>query len=73
MSIRSISLVVAHELELEQLDVKISFVHGELLESMYMSRPKGFEVTSDIPLVCWLKRSLNGLKQEASRQKYKRF
>jgi len=42
-SIRVIlGLVVALDLEFEQLDVKEAFLHGELEEEIYMDQPEGF-------------------------------
>jgi hypothetical protein len=31
-----------HDYELEQLDVKTTFLHGELEEVIYMDQPEGF-------------------------------
>lgn len=63
-SIRSIISITAHDdLELEQLDVKTTFLHGMLIEQIFMSRPEGFETKGDTPQVCLIKRSLYGLKQ----------
>jgi hypothetical protein len=47
---------------LEQLDVKIVFLHGELEEVIYMDQLEGFVVPEKENLVCRLKKSLYGLK-----------
>ena len=67
-----LSIVAMHNYELEQLDVKIAFLHGELEEDIYMDQPEGFVVPRKENLVCRLKKSLYGLKQSL-RQWYKRF
>jgi hypothetical protein len=72
-SIRTIlSLVVVEDLHLEQLDVKTTFLHGDLEEEIYMQQPQGYEVKGKENLVCRLKKSLYGLKQ-APRQWYLKF
>ncbi|KAG8481596.1 hypothetical protein CXB51_026522 [Gossypium anomalum] len=72
-SIRALlGIVTMHDLELEQLDVKTAFLHGELEEDIYMQQPEGFTVSKKEDYVCLLKKSLYGLKQ-SPRQWYKRF
>ena len=73
MSIRVVlGLVASLDLELEQMDVKTTFLHGDLDEEIYMEQPDGFKVPKKEYLVCKLKKSLYGLKQ-APRQWYKKF
>ncbi|KAK9177594.1 hypothetical protein WN944_029618 [Citrus x changshan-huyou] len=40
-----LALVVEYELELARLDVKTTFLHGDLEEEIYMTQPCGFKVT----------------------------
>ncbi len=72
-SIRTLlSIVAMRDYELEQLDVKTAFLHGELDEDIYMDQPEGFVIPGKEDFVCKLKKSLYGLKQ-SPRQWYKRF
>jgi hypothetical protein len=72
-SIRTfLSLVAMHDYELEQLDVKTPFLHGDLEGDIYMDRPEGFIVPGKENYGCKLKKSLYDLKQ-SPRQWYKRF
>ena len=59
-----LSLVATKDFHLEQLDVKIAFLHGDLDEDIYMAQPHGFEVKGKEKLVYRLKKILYGLKQE---------
>jgi hypothetical protein len=67
-----LSMAALFDLELEQLDVKTTFLHGELEEQIYMHQPEGFKIQGKEDQVCLLKKSLYGLKQ-SPRQWYKRF
>jgi len=55
-------MVAWFNLELEQLDVKIAFLHGELEEQIFMHQPEGFVIEGKENHVCRLKKSLYGLK-----------
>ncbi|GKB72337.1 retrovirus-related pol polyprotein from transposon TNT 1-94 [Tanacetum coccineum] len=68
-----LSIVAAENLHLDQLDVKTTFLHGDLDEDIYMTQPEGFQSAGkEENPVCKLKKSLYGLKQ-ASRQWYLKF
>jgi transposase InsO family protein len=67
-----LSLAASLDLEIEQMDVKTAFLHGDLEEEIYMEQPEGFRVKGKEDYVCQLKKSLYGLKQ-APRQWYKKF
>jgi hypothetical protein len=58
-----LSIAAAFDLEVEQMDVKTTFLHGDLEEEIYMKQPEGFVVKGKKELVCKLKKSLYGLKQ----------
>nr|KYP56368.1 Retrovirus-related Pol polyprotein from transposon TNT 1-94 [Cajanus cajan] len=60
------------DLHLEQLDVKTTFLHGDLDENIYMVQPEGFQIVGKENLVCKLTKSLYVLKQ-APRQWYLKF
>ena len=49
------------DFELEQLDMKTTFLHEELEEGIYMQQPKCFIVSGKEDYVCLLKKSLYGL------------
>jgi hypothetical protein len=57
-----LSVAVAFDFEVEQMDVKTTFLHGDLEEEIYMKQPKGYAVKGKKELVCKLKKSLYGLK-----------
>ena len=59
----ALSLAACLNLEVEQLDVKTAFLHGDFEEEIYMQQPEEFEVKGKENLVCKLKKSLYGLKQ----------
>ena len=44
------------------MDVKTTFLHGDLEEEIYMKQPEVFMVKGKKELVCRLKKSLYGLK-----------
>ena len=56
-------IVASEELYLEQLDVKIVFLHRDLDEDIYMHRPEGFLDEGKKYMVCKLKKNLYGQKQ----------
>ena len=58
-----LSIVVAFDIEVEQMDVKTTFLHGDLEEEIYMEQPEGFILKGKNELVCKLKKSLYGLRQ----------
>ena len=56
--------------EVHRMDVKSSFLHGDIHEDIYMKKPKGY--ISDPFFVCKLKKSLYGLKH-APREWYSKM
>jgi len=58
-----LALIASLDLEIEQMDVKIAFLHGDLEEEIYMQQPEGFVMKGKENYVCKLKKSLYGLKQ----------
>ena len=58
-----IALASIHNSVIHQIDVKISFLNGDLDEEIYMEQPKGFIVKGQEHKVCKFVKSLYGLKQ----------
>jgi hypothetical protein len=67
-----LSVSAAFDFEVEQMDVKTTFLHGDLEDEIYMKQPEGFAVKGKKELVCKLKKSLYGLKQ-SPRMWYQKF
>jgi hypothetical protein len=67
-----LSVVVAFDLEVEHVDVKTTFLHGDLEKEIYMKQPERFILKGKKELVCKLKKSLYGLKQ-SPRMWYQKF
>ena len=58
-----IAIAVIHNLEIHQMDLKTTFLNGDLDEEIYMEQPEGFIVPGQEKKVCRLVKSLYGLKQ----------
>jgi len=56
------ALVAHFDPELHQMNVKTTFLNGNLKEEVYMAQHMGFENEKGSPLVFKLKRSIYGLK-----------
>ena len=56
-------LVAQFNMELVHMDVKTTFLHGDLEKEIYITQPDGFKVSGKENWVCKLKKSLYGLKQ----------
>ncbi|GKD96700.1 zinc finger, CCHC-type containing protein [Tanacetum coccineum] len=67
-----IDLVSIHSLIIHQMDVKTTFLNGELEYDVYMNQPLGFILPGNENKVCKLVKSLYGLKQ-TSKQWHQKF
>ena len=58
-----IALTASNGWEVHHLDIKTSFFHGDIKETIYVTQPKGFEVKGHEDKVYKLHKALYGLKQ----------
>nr|GEY56616.1 zinc finger, CCHC-type [Tanacetum cinerariifolium] len=58
-----IVMVSIHNLVIHQMDVKTTFLNGDLDEEVYMNQPQGFIMPGNKNKVCKLIKSLYGLKK----------
>lgn len=58
-----LGLAANMNLEIEQLDVKTAFLHGDLEKEINIEQPEGYQKKDKIDLVCKIKKSFYGLKQ----------
>eukprot|EP00253_Pinus_taeda_P024454 PITA_24454 len=58
-----VALSSFQKFKLFQMDVKSSFLNGDLEEEVYIEQPDGFILGNDPKLVCRLKKALYGIKQ----------
>ena len=72
-SIRTIiALATSMGWKLHQMDVKTTFLNGEIEEEVYIEQPEGFVIHEQKSHVCKLKKALYGLKQ-APRARYEKM
>lgn len=63
-SIRCVlTIVMMQGWEIRQMDVNNAFLHGQIMETIYMHQPPGFKDSAHPKYVCKLKKSIYGLKQ----------
>jgi hypothetical protein len=67
-----IALTSIYHFEIHRMDVKTTFLNGELEEEIYMHQPEGFVMPNHKQKVCKLIKSLYGLKQ-TPKQWYEKF
>ncbi|RDX91815.1 hypothetical protein CR513_26140, partial [Mucuna pruriens] len=72
-SFKTVMALVAHfDLELHHMDVKTTFLNGDINETICMIQPENFVSNESKSMVCKLKKSIYGLKQ-SSHQWYHKF
>ncbi|GJS00640.1 zinc finger, CCHC-type containing protein [Tanacetum coccineum] len=67
-----LALAAIHNLVIHQMDVKTTFLNGDLEEEVYMKQPEGFVMPGNKHKVCKLVKLLYGLKQ-APKQWHQKF
>ena len=49
-----LGLVAKEDLHLQQMDIKMTFFHGDLEEEIYMHQSQGFQIQGKEKMVCKL-------------------
>ena len=63
-SIRSLlAFAVQNDMLIHQMGIVTAFWNGKLDKEIYMEQPDGYVIAGKESLVCWLRKSLYGLKQ----------
>ena len=63
-SIRILLVIAAyHNYEIWQMDVKTTFLNGNLIEDVYMTQLDGFVIQEHVNKICKLQMAIYGLKQ----------
>jgi hypothetical protein len=60
-----LSIASSRDLDMMQLDVQTAFLHGEVIEELYVNQLEGFIANGNESLVCRLHKGLYGLKQSS--------
>ena len=60
-----LTIAAARAMDIHHFDAKTAFLNGELQEEIYMRQPQGFSRGGSEQKVCFLKKSLYGLRQLA--------
>ena len=63
----TLAIAAFYDYEIWQMDVKTTFLKGNLEEKIYTSQPEGFKVSGSAGKACKLQRSIYGLKQASRR------
>jgi hypothetical protein len=58
-----LAYVCSKNIKVYQMDVKSTFLNGELVEEVYIEQPKGFQLSENENCVCKLKKAFYGLKR----------
>ena len=63
-SVRILLAIAAYfDYEIWQMDVKTTFLNGNLTDDVYMTQPEGFIDPKNVGKICKLQKSIYGLKQ----------
>jgi len=57
-----LSYACSKKIKVYQMDIKSTFLNGELEEDIYMKQPEGFQLSKDKNFMCRLNKDLYGLK-----------